>query len=160
MDAAPVLPLGLAPEWEPGVPYTVGGADMYFAAWLAHQLEVDLEELLPCSACGIMMDGEIVAAVVFNEYRIMTRGSTMQASVASINPRWATRTVLKHIFAYPFLQQKVTRLWASTSRKNKHARKFLERVGFTYEGMARRAYNGTTDAAVYSMLPDECKWIR
>ena len=143
-----------------GVPYTVGGADGFFAAWAAHQLDIDLAEWGPCSACGVMLDGEIVATVVFNEYRILKQGSSMQASVASTTPRWATRAVLRCIFEYPFNQMKVTRLWASTSRKNKQARRFLERVGFTYEGCARRAYNGTVDAMVYSMLPDECKWTR
>ena len=35
----------------------------------------------------------------------------------------------------------------------------MERLGFKLEGLARRAHDGETDAAVYSMLPAECRWL-
>lgn len=149
----------LAHDMDPTRPVTVGGADPFVTAWVARQIDVEPEEFGPCSACGVVLGGGLVAGVVYNEYRVLKAGSSMQASIASTTPRWATRAVLRDLFSYPFVQMKVTRLWASTSRKNKRARSFLERTGFKFEGIARRAYNGAVDAAVYSMLPHECRWI-
>lgn len=148
-----------APDIDMARPVTVAGADRFVAAWVARALDVDPAEFGPCSACGVALGGRLVAGVVYNEYRIMRAGSSIQASIASTTPRWASRAVLRDLFAYPFVQMGVSRLWASTSRKNKRARGFLERLGFRFEGIARRAYDGAVDAALYSMLPAECRWI-
>jgi len=34
----------------------------------------------------------------------------------------------------------------------------LERLGFQFEGVARRALKNGEDAAAYAMLADECPW--
>jgi hypothetical protein len=35
----------------------------------------------------------------------------------------------------------------------------VEGLGFRLEGMGRKAYDGRQDAAVYSLLRHECRWI-
>lgn len=140
-------------------PVTVGGADQFVAAWVARELDIDPAEFGPCSAMGVVLGGELVAGIVFNNYTVMRAGSSLEASIAATTPRWASRSVLRDIFLYPFGQLGVTRLWAQTAKGNKRARRFLVRLGFSYEGMARRAYDGTRDAAVYSLLPHECKFL-
>ena len=142
-----------------GVPFTLGGADQYVAAWVAQQLDISLEDWGPCSACGVVLDGQLIAGVVYNEYRELRHGRTMCASIASISPRWATRKTLRDLFAYPFRQIEVRRLWSTTARRNKNARTVLERLGFKFEGIARRSHDGRQDAAVYGMLPHECRWL-
>ena len=114
----------LAHDIDPTRPVTVAGADPFVAAWVARHLDIEPDEFGPCSACGVVLGGEMVAGVVYNEYRVLKQGSSMQASIASTTPRWATRAVLRDLFAYPFRQMGVSRLWASTSRKNKRARRF------------------------------------
>ena len=149
----------LAPERTSSRPVTVGGADPFVTAWVARVLDMDPADFGPCSACGVVVGDRLVAGVVYNEYRQMKAGSSMQASIASTTPRWATKRVLRDLFAYPFVQIGVTRLWASTSRRNKRTKEFLHRLGFRMEGIARRAHDGTVDAAVYSMMPEECRWL-
>ena len=147
----------LAPD--PMRPVPVGGADQFVAAWVARELDIDPSEFGPCSAMGVVLGGELVAGIVFNNYTIMRAGSSLEASIASTTPRWASRAILSDIFGYAFVQMRVTRLWAQTVKSNKRARRFLLRLGFKFEGVARRAYDGTRDSAVYSMLGHECRWI-
>ena len=47
---------------------------------------------------------------------------------------------------------------ATIRRGNRTARRFVERLGFRYEGMAREAWPTGEDAALYSMLRRECRW--
>lgn len=149
----------LAQREDPGTPVTVGGADAFVAAWVAQQLDMQIEDFGPCRAIGIVHDGKLICGWVYSDYREMKSGASMQASVASTSPRWGTRRVLRDVFGYPFLQQGVTRFWTAISRKNKRARSAAERLGFRLEGIARRAHDGFVDSAVYSMLPGECPWI-
>ena len=70
-----------------------------------------------------------------------------------------SRRTLRRIFEYPFKQLEVSRLQAVTSVKNLRCKAFIERLGFKLEGLARRAHDGETDQAVYSMMPSECRWL-
>lgn len=144
-----------------GRPYTLAGENINagIVDWVARQIGFAGADLMPATGIAVMFGDEIIAGVVYNEYRELDQGRTMQASIAAISPRWATRRVLYDLFAYPFLQMRVTRLWTAGSRKNRHARKIAERLGFRYEGMARRAWDGQTDAVIQSMFPEECRWI-
>ena len=65
---------------------------------------------------------------------------------------------MREIFNYPFKQLGVSRLKAETSVKNRRCRSILNRLGFQFEGIMRRAYDGETDSCVYSMLQAECQW--
>jgi alkanesulfonate monooxygenase SsuD/methylene tetrahydromethanopterin reductase-like flavin-dependent oxidoreductase (luciferase family) len=62
-------------------------------------------------------------------------------------------------FGYPFDQLGVKRVQATIAKGNKAARKFVERLGFRYEGLARFGFSATQHAAVYSMLREECRWL-
>ena len=104
---------------------------------------------------GFARGGELVAGVVYNEYR----GHSIHISMASSHPKWATREVIATILSYPFVQLKCERLTAYTGRSMTHVRQFLERVGFQQEGIVRRGF-ADDDCVIYGMLKDECKWIR
>lgn len=141
-------------------PSTLGGADRAVGAWVAQELGyAGPEEFGPYSACGVLLDGALIAGIIYSDYRKLSHGASMQASIASTSPRWATHRVLHCLFAYPFVQMNVVRFWVSVARRNKRARRCAERLGFRMEGIARRGHDGRQDAAVYSMLPHECRWI-
>ena len=142
-----------------GTPYTLAGVEEAVTAFVADALDIHPEDFGACAACGVILDDELIAGVVYSDYRPLKQGASMQASIASVSPRWATRKVLRSLFAYPFTQMEVSRLWAYTARKNKKARDLLDRLGFKYEGMARRGYDGRQDAATFGMLPHECRWL-
>lgn len=119
--------------------------------------EDELGHSLPRPAVGIgIVDGtEPIGAVVYHGYQ----GHMIEASIATTSPKWCQRHVLRALFWYPFRQLGVERFQAVTSKHNKRARRMLERLGFKYEGMARKGYVNGTDAAIYGMLRDECRWI-
>jgi hypothetical protein len=49
-------------------------------------------------AIGVQRDGEIIAAAVYHDLR----QGQIEASIASTSLRWASRSVLHALFAYPF----------------------------------------------------------
>lgn len=135
----------------------VYGNDSQVAAWVSHHLGVDFGL---CAALGMAENDKLIAGVVFNNYQQYKGASvSIEVTIHSLDKRWATRHSLRHIFAYPFSHLKVRRLQATVSRKKKKTRRFLERLGFRLDGIAREAWHEGGDAAVYSMLPNECKWI-
>lgn len=142
---------------DPDIPTTLLGIDQIIAHWVADQL--DIPSFGPCAGIGVTLHDQIVAGVVFNNYHPYADGATLEASIAATDPRWATRGVLRDFFSYPFIQMRATRLGVSCRKSNKHARKFVARLGFRMEGCARRLWDGKHDAVVYSMTPEECRWI-
>ena len=130
----------------------VYGADDLLGKWVSHQLGQPIPEGV---AIGVERDSRLIAAVVFHNYH----GHMIEASIAATTPKWCSRRALAAFFNYPFNQAGVQRLQVVCRRKNKHARKFVERLGFKFEGIGRRAWSATEDAAIYSMLPHECRWI-
>lgn len=103
---------------------------------------------------GIARGGELIAGVVYNDYR----GHSIHASIASADPRWASRRTLKAIFAYPFVQLKCGRITTYCGGAMTEVRRFNERLGFTQEGLLRQGF-GDDDCVVFGMLREECKWI-
>ena len=79
--------------------------------------------------------------------------------MASIDKRWFTREVANAVFSYCFKQLGVQRVQVSTPVESKHVRKINEKLGFVYEGTARKAHFLGGDVDVLSMLRDECRWI-
>ncbi len=140
-------------------PISFSGMDHILVPWVAWKIGMAPEGFRECTAMGVRMGDELLCGVVFNEFRPARFGASMQATIAQDRPGWATRSTLREMFAYPFLQMGVVRLWVSTSRRNRRARRLAERLGFRMEGVARRAWDGQADAHVLSMLPGECRWI-
>lgn len=127
--------------------------DPIVADWVGRNLGLEFKD---CAAIGVMVDGELACGVVYHDYR----GYMVEVSIFATRRDWCTKSVLAVLFHYPFVQLGVRRFQAIISRKNRHARDFILRLGFTYEGMARRGYHDGNDAAVYSMLPHECRWLK
>lgn len=133
----------------------VFGQDAEVADWVAKRAPHAENGFRDYVAIGIAERGELIAGVVYNEYR----GHSIHVSMASSTPRWATRGNLLAIFAYPFVQLKCERMTAYTGRSMSHVRQFLERLGFQQEGIVRRGF-ADDDCVIYGMLKEECRWIR
>lgn len=128
------------------------GQDAELCAWTGNL--VGLPNITGATI-GISDGEKIIAAVVYNGYT----GRDIQATMASITPKWATRGVLRAIFFYPFIQLGCCRVTCATEVTNQPVRAFLCHLGFSQEGVLREWFS-TGDAAIYSLLKSECKWIR
>lgn len=114
-----------------------------------------IADLEPFSAIGIVNDGNLAGAVFYNNYL----GHDVHMTIAAPGGRWANRQVLQGLFEYPFKQLGCARVSATTATHNCKAIKLLVQAGFTAEGIIRRGILGTTDAMLFGMLKQECKWI-
>ena len=148
------------------------GRDLAVAEWVRRRLAdpaiaVGGESTLspswdwgPCTAIGVARGSELVAGIVYNNYR----WPSIEATIASSTPAWCSRRNLAAIFAYPFRQLGCRRLGASTGDTNQPARAFLCRLGFRQEGLLRQALppsllNRAGDAVIYGMTAAECRWL-
>lgn len=115
----------------------------------------------PCATLAILEDDEFVGGALYSNYIESPDGEpvSIEVSLATLNKRWATKNNLRGLFSYPFIQLNVKRVQATTKAGADAVRSLLERLGFTFEGIGREAYPLGGDAAVYSMLRSECKWI-
>lgn len=132
----------------------VYGQDQRVAEWVrarAPHAEGGFDKYV---AIGVEEDGELLAGVVYNDYR----GHSIHVSIASAHPRWASRRTLFAFSSYPFIQLGVQRLTAYTGKSMASVRVFLERLGFVEEGTMRQGFVDD-DAVIYGMLRSECPWI-
>lgn len=134
------------------------GQNHILVPWICAQLDIHHPGL--CQAIGVEKDGQIIAGCLYNNYRIDNWGKSLsiEISLATIDKRWATRGNIVAMLAYPFHDLRVKRVQLTIAKRNKSVRRFVERLGFTLEGVARKAHEDGTDAAIYSLLWYENKW--
>lgn len=110
---------------------------------------------------SMRQDDKLIAAIIYNNFFTSPKGDpiSIEMSIASISPLWCSRSHMYSIFAYPFIQLSLKRVQATCSENNVNVRNFLDRVGFTLEGIGREAWTHGGNCAVYSMLKNECKWL-
>ena len=127
--------------------------------YVAERTGTTAENMRPAIGAALLKDGKMAGAVVFNNYHVLHKGSWCEISVAIDDAECVSRRGLRKIFEYPFKQLGVSRLQAVTAVTNLRCKAFIERLGFKLEGLARKAHDGETDQAVYSMMPNECRWL-
>ena len=128
-------------------------------SFVGNRIGLDATDFEPAATAAVLKDGRMVGGVVFNNYTVLPKGSWCEISVAFDETTAWPISALTQVFDYPFKQIKVSRLKAETAIDNSRCRSILKRLGFKREGVARRAHDGEKDSVVYSMLPDECRWI-
>jgi RimJ/RimL family protein N-acetyltransferase len=132
------------------------GNDDFYANWVSDQFPGG-NGFKPCTTIGVKKDGGVVGAVVFNNFRKLSRD--IHLTVAGTESGWLRRGLIREIANYVFMQLGCIRLTVTMSKKNKRARKLAEGVGFVYEGKIRRGFDGINDAVIYGMLFKECRWL-
>lgn len=130
------------------------GAKEQVLAWVISHVP-DIEwTLQPYEAIGFADNGQLYGGVVYGNYR----GHDIEMMAAG-EKGWVRPLNIRATFHYPFIELGCRRITAVASRRNKKARKFIERVGFKFEGIMRQARADGQDAFVFGMLRDECRWI-
>lgn len=124
--------------------------------WVSNELKMDKIGGEKYEAIGIMNDGELVGGIVYHNFM----GHSIECSLATTTKRWCNRRVLSEFFKYPFIDCGAVRFQATCKRSNKPMKRFFKKVGFKFEGVARKGFDGIEDAFLFSMLKDECNWIR
>jgi RimJ/RimL family protein N-acetyltransferase len=130
------------------------GRDVAVAEWVRRRIPDGIDAWGPCRAIGIARGNELIAGIVYNNFR----WPSIEASIASIEPGWCSRRNLAAAFAFPFRQLGVRRVGASTAAANAEVRRFLLRLGFRQEGVMRQALK-SGDAVIFGMLEPECRWL-
>jgi RimJ/RimL family protein N-acetyltransferase len=90
--------------------------------------------------------GALAAVVVYHDWH--PDYETAQMSIASVTPRWASRAVIRELFAVPFegrLGEPCRKVWAVTEHRNESAMAMLTRLGMRREAtlpdyFARRSH--------------------
>jgi len=126
--------------------------------WISKELGQPVPE--NCRCLGVMKDDddgnpELIAGIAFHDFK----GFMVDGSLASSDPAWLQKGTLQAFMGYPFERLGVTRFHSTCAKSNKKMRRLFERLGFKYEGCARKAFDGEQDAMIYSLLRDENKWI-
>lgn len=123
--------------------------DETVSEWIRKRLPENIESYGEHISVGIAdEEGKLIAGVVYSNYSV----GNIELSIASINPRWATKERIKAILGYPFFNEQLgcRRLTAVTARDNHHVRDFLKRLGFMHEGTLHDALE-RGDAVIYGM---------
>lgn len=135
--------------------HLVYGYDQNVALWVAKRLGIT--NIGPSTAIGIANGCFIIGGALYNNYHTDNygRGLFIEMSFATLDKRWASRGRIAALLAYPFFQLRVGRVQLTIAKRDKSTRRFVERLGFKLEGIARKAHHNRTDSAVYSLLQHE-----
>ena len=102
---------------------------------------------------GVTLDGELVAGVIYHDYRPQV--GDIQLSVAASSPRWATRSIIRELLAYPFEQLSCRRITATVRGDNRRALRFDAGIGFVVEGRMRAYNTEGVDQVILGMMREE-----
>jgi RimJ/RimL family protein N-acetyltransferase len=110
---------------------------------------------------GFENNNRILGCIIFDNYRIWADGSpcSMECSVLVLDKKCINRYSLKVLFTYCFAQCNLRSLIIRCHVSENKKRDLIERMGFVYEGIERECWPYGGDAARYSMLNSECKWL-
>ena len=131
--------------------------DAAVCAWVAGRLPHVRKFGPEAKAIGIVRGGHLVAGIVYDNYSEWL--GNIEMGVASSHPRWLSREVLRAAFAFPFDQLGCHRVTLMVRKKDKHTRRFVERLGFRLEGTHKGwfARSGHGDGVSYGLLKRQWK---
>ena len=113
-------------------------------------LDIELRE--NDSTCYAVLDKNSIpiACLFFYHYNM----GSIEMAVYSTTPKWLAKNVIQDTFDYVFYDCEVNRVEAVIAESNTHTHQFVERIGFTKEGVMRKRFDGE-DAFLYSFLKEE-----
>lgn len=107
----------------------------------------------PCNAIGVVDEnGTPVGGVVYHQWQPIFR--TIDLSFAADTPRWLTPALVRALLSYPFDDLGCQRVTALTPKRNRRARRFLEKFGFKREGCVARGFD-SDDAIISGLLVED-----
>ncbi len=106
-------------------------------------------------AIGWERNGDLVGVAVFNQWN----GPDICLHVASAKGvHWLSRTALRAVFRYPFVQLGVRRITCHIPESNLASVKFNLHLGFTLEGVKRDGW-WKENMLMTGMLKSECRYL-
>lgn len=113
-------------------------------------------------AIGYVIDDKLIAAVTYSNFDAREDGTffNLEMGIFSIDKRWCNRQYLKTVFEYPFIGLGSERIQTVCSAQDQGVIMFNQRLGFIKEGVHRKAWHTGCDAISWSMLREECRWIK
>jgi RimJ/RimL family protein N-acetyltransferase len=107
-------------------------------------------------ALGLVIGGCLKAVVAYNGYT----GRTCFMHSAIDDPAVINRTFVRAVFAYPFVQCKLTHVLALVDSANERALDIDTRLGFREVNRFEGAGLEGKDLILLQLTRNECKWIR
>jgi RimJ/RimL family protein N-acetyltransferase len=142
----------------------IHGQDRVMAAWAAERIEhLNLDRMGPYVAIGVALPGRgLIAACLFHTYRPLPHGADIELSYAADSPLWATRSTIRGLLAYPFIQLGCARVTTMHAGENVRAQRVIQGLGWRREGIARRAHDGRDDLHIFGLLREEAseRWFQ
>lgn len=109
-----------------------------------------------CWAVGIALRGELAAVVVWNDFQ--PAFGTIQVSIASATPRWATRPIFGRLLGLAFEQPwgrdgvTIEKVWSTMPSDAGRVLEFNEAIGFKREATLRHHFGRGRHAVISSMM--------
>ncbi len=108
-------------------------------------------------AIGLEKGGDLIAGVVYTDYN--ESDGDLQLHIAATTPRWCTKNTIRMFLDYPFNQLDCVRVTCLCAADNLRIATFLDGIGFTREGVLRKAFGRKVDAIIFGMLKEDCYWL-
>lgn len=105
---------------------------------------------------AVVRDGEIVGGVLYDDYN---KQNIWMHVAGTDGVQWATKTFLKKVFEYPFIQLGVKRITGWVEASNMRARRLDEHLGFKHEATLKGAAQDGGDVMLYVMWREDCRFI-
>lgn len=121
--------------------------------WLSQRVGTPFGIQGDTSFVGLERDGRLKAVIAYSRY--VKPNIEMHVAGEGL---WCFPEFLTILFSYPFTQLNCGRITAIVARDNTRIRKLIEHLGFSQEGLLRKALP-QGDAVVYGMLREECPWL-
>lgn len=121
------------------------------AGWVSDKIGALISP--PYSTIGAARDDKLIGGAVFNGWN----GHNIEITLASEG--CLTRGTIRAVYHYLFVQSRAGRVSAHTRRSNKIMRAMFPRLGFEFEGIAKRYYGPTKadDAFRFVLFPDKAR---
>lgn len=129
---------------------------MALAEYVARSTGITWHQDMKFNSIGWLDSRGLKVAVIYNNYCGWDLHMHIAARPGSL---WCHPEVLKHMFAYPFVQLGCRRVTAPIAVQNTRCRDTVESGGFQLEGIVRQMGVHGEDVCCYGMLKTECRWI-
>lgn len=132
------------------------GADAEIAAWVGRQIPGYVHSP-GAQALGVIKAGKVVAGVVYER----CNGAHLEASIAALSGRrWADRSTLFHLFAYPFLQLGVQAVTVLVAQTNLASLNLATKLGFSPIAIVPFAAQDQSPLIILQMTRNQCRWLK
>lgn len=131
------------------------GADREVAQWVAKRIP-GFMGMPGAVSLGVVKNDKLVAGVVFER----CNGAHIEASIAARpGARWADRSTLFSLFAYPFLQLDLLAVSVLVSQENLVSLNLATKLGFQPIAIVPYAAQGGAPLIVLQMTRNQCRWL-